>query len=279
MRSFAVLPLLTLALGLLARAAPTDNSVCVRPGSETCGASSNSGILAAGLSLSDRVASAKLTNAQRFARGLPPLPPKRLGVSPTRRDPVPSSVNYRAAIQVIQQDNSAVLGYISKNSLNQAQYAYDNDVANALIVDFTLTGGATSATGIDLTTENSDMPNYVYLGLVQGRDDTDSVLQSGSYQYVYIANTNPTPASSPPQTVGNSYTLATGLSRTSESAVWSVDVVALSLAPVWTNPSGTSATIQLFAQSTALYAGGDSTQFNSRYPAPLTLYRLQLVLL
>ncbi|KAF8343116.1 uncharacterized protein EI90DRAFT_3115604 [Cantharellus anzutake] len=276
MRSFAVLPLLTLALGLLARAAPADNDC--KPGS-ACSSPSDSGILAAGLSLSDRVTPPKLTNAQRFACGLPPLPPKRLWVSPTRRDPVPSSVNYRAAIQVIRQDDGALLGYISRTSQGRERHKYVEDVTDALIVGFTLTAGATSATGIDLITENSDIPNYVYLGLVQGSDDTDSVLQSGSYQYVYLANTNPTPANSPPQTVGNSYTQATGVSRTSESAVWSVNVVALSLVPIWTNPDGISATTELFAQSKNLYAGGDSAQYNSRYPAPLTLCRLQLLLM
>ncbi len=56
-------------------------------------------------------------------------------------------------IQVLNSNDNSDLGYISKTTLNQAQYAYTSDVNDALIVDFTLQNGATSATGIDLITE------------------------------------------------------------------------------------------------------------------------------
>jgi hypothetical protein len=188
------------------------------------------------------------------------------------------SFQYTAVIRLDHADNGNTLGYISKNAFSGAQYGVDPDLADALIVQFVLTN-TTTATGIDLITLNSSIPNFDHLGLIQGRDDTDSVLQSGSFHYAYFGNTDPTPPGATPQTVGNSYTEATGRSRTSESAVWTVDVNTMTLVPVWTNPDGTTPALALFLQSSVLYASGDRGAFNARYPASTTPFTLHLDLL
>jgi hypothetical protein len=186
-------------------------------------------------------------------------------------------ITYHATINVNRASDGATLGFLSTNTFGggSAQYTFDANVANALMVNFTL-DGVTSAGGIDLLTENSSTPAFAYLGLVQGRDDTNSTLQAGSFHYAYVANTNATPANSTPQTVGNAYTQGTGLSRTSESAVWNVDVITGALAPVWTNPDGSTPLLALFLQSNALYVGGDQGQFLARFPAAVTPFTLSL---
>lgn len=93
-------------------------------------------------------------------------------------------------------------------------------------------------------------------------------------QYAYLTATAATPPNSTPQTVGNSYTAATNLVRASESAVWTVDLTTGATTPKWTNPDGSTLTVELFIQSTALYSGGDAAQFGVRYPSPLTPYYL-----
>lgn len=46
--------------------------------------------------------------------------------------------NYRGVIQVIQDSDRTVLGYISRLAVNGGmQFGYDANIANALIVDFT----------------------------------------------------------------------------------------------------------------------------------------------
>ena len=186
-------------------------------------------------------------------------------------------ITYHATIDVHRASDGTVLGFLSRNTFGggSAQSTFDSNVANALVVNFTL-DGVTSASGINLLTENSSTPAFAYLGLVQGRDDTDSILQAGSFHYAYVANTNQTPPNSTPQTVGNAYTAATGRSRTSESGVWNVDVVTGVLGLVWTNPDGSTPPLALFLQSNALYVGGDQGAFNNRFPAPVTPFTLSL---
>ncbi|KAG8942460.1 hypothetical protein FRC04_003628 [Tulasnella sp. 424] len=213
-----------------------------------------------------------LTNAQRFARGLPPKKPKLIQGSPVRRQQ-PSSTpsdSYRGYIQVNRADGSGTLGYISQSSLSGAQTRYQSDTSTALIVDFKLPAGATSGSTLDFTIESSDLSgNYQYLGLVQGRDDNDSDIAAGSYQYLYIAATAQTAPNATPRNAGNSYSSATGRSRTSESAVWSFDGTTNAITVQWVNSDGSTPTTNTWTQSTALYAGGDQGQFYARYPAPV----------
>jgi hypothetical protein len=212
------------------------------------------------------------TNAERFARGLPPKKPKLVAGSPVRRTQ-PSSVppvSYRGYIQ-IKDKNSNVLGYISKNLGNSgAQFVSDPSIANALIVDFQLPAGATSGSTLDFTIENSN-PSWPLLGMVQGRDDTDSNISTGSYQYLYVGGIS-TPGTDPnatPQSISNSYFI--GAPRTAESAVWSIDLTSGAITAQWVNTDGSKPPIQTWTQSTGLYFGGNSNAFFARYPAPVTL--------
>jgi hypothetical protein len=122
-----------------------------------------------------------LTNAQRLARGLGPAPPKRrdgelspssiscrqtikIKSSSAEKRATPSQgmkratpsqappTTIRGMIKVINTNGGAVLGYISKNSLNLAQYRYE-DMSNALIVDVTVPTGTTLATDVDFVVE------------------------------------------------------------------------------------------------------------------------------
>jgi PEP-CTERM motif-containing protein len=186
-------------------------------------------------------------------------------------------ITYHATINVIRSSDSAVLGYLSRNTFGggNAQHTWTATAADALLVNFTL-DGVTSASGVDFLTENASTSSFDYLGLVQGRDDTNSTVGAGSFHYLYLANTNQTPQNSTPQNVGNAYSAGSGLARTSESAIWNVDVVTGALSLTWTNPDGSTPPLALFVQSTALYAGGDQSAFNTRYPAPVFPYTLSL---
>ncbi|KAG9048575.1 hypothetical protein FS837_012516 [Tulasnella sp. UAMH 9824] len=198
----------------------------------------------------------QLTNAERFIRGLPPKKPKHLRGSPARRSQpsVAPVTTYRGKIRVDRADNGQNLGYLSSHPFSGAQHRYQS-IDNAAIV------------------------NFKY-------DDTQSTGPASELMGEFKAVTIPTPTSllgpttSPgatPQSVPNSYSAATGTSRTAESEVWILNRDTNELTMQWLNTDGSKPTMQLFAQSTALYAGGDQGSFVSRYPSPVTTVKYTFV--
>jgi len=228
--------------------------------------------------LSERNAGA-FSNAELLRRGLPLNNPVLRRGTPARRS-TPSSVTppvkvtHAGIIEVHNAANGNLLGYISKNLVNGgAQLGYDPSVANALLVSFQ-TDGSGKGTDIDISMGNSN-PNWPLLGLIQGRDDTDSNFQSGSYQYGYLGGVS-NPGTQPgdrPALIDNSYFI--GSPRTAETAVWTFD--GTYFVPVWINGDGTTPALQTWTQSTGLYIGGDQGAFVARYPAPATAVTYKFV--
>jgi hypothetical protein len=183
--------------------------------------------------------------------------------------PPPVTITRTGVIEVLNANNNNVLGYVSKNLVNGgAQYGYDPSIANALIVSFT-TDQSGSGSDLDISTTNSN-PSWPLLGLVQGRDDTDSNFTPGSYEYGYLGGVaNPgTQPGDRPTLIDNSYFI--GSPRTAETAVWTFNSATGTLTPVWINQDGTTPALQTWTQSTGLYIGGDQSAFFARYPAPVT---------
>ncbi|KAF9651403.1 hypothetical protein BDM02DRAFT_867254 [Thelephora ganbajun] len=228
-----------------------------------------------------------LTNAALLRRGLPLKNPILRRGTPVRRTdpsetpepspepspkPEPKKIHHRGIIQV--KSGNSVLGYVSSDA---AVYSYHyGTIDHAVIVNFE-TDKTGSGTQLNLVPENSDIKNFEFLGLVQGRDSTNSVLSSGSYNYLYLAGTHETAPGSPPTHVGNSYEATHGSPRTSESAVWTFDSATGTLAPRWVNPDGSLPNVQYFTQSTYIYIGGDENAFHSRYPTPVTSITFEFV--
>ncbi|KIO29644.1 hypothetical protein M407DRAFT_242524 [Tulasnella calospora MUT 4182] len=214
----------------------------------------------------------QLTNAERFVRGLPPKRPKLLQGSSLRRtqpSPVPLTT-YRGMVRIDKEDGTGTLGYLSAHPFSGAQYRYQPDINDAAIVTFKFDPAQTLGSASEFMTENSDIQaSFPNLGLVQGRDDTDSNIAAGSFHYLYIAGTTPTSPDATPQAVPNSYTAVTGTARTAESEVWTFNSDTNALTLQWVNTDGSKPTTILFTQSTALYASADPHAFNARYPASI----------
>lgn len=207
-----------------------------------------------------------LTNAELIRRGLPLKNPIMRRGTPVRRNSpsgTPSKTVQRGKIRVRKESDNEVLGYVSATTYQHAQFLYGH-VDSALIVSFE-TGAGDSDTKLNLAIENADIQGFA-LGLVEGRDNVDSVLAAGSYQYTYLAGTKQTPPGSPPLVVGNSY----GSTRASESALWNWVRKTQSLTLHWVNPDGSYPTVHIFAQGVAIYVGGDPAAFNHKYQSPVT---------
>ncbi|KAF8993774.1 hypothetical protein BDQ17DRAFT_1367883 [Cyathus striatus] len=176
----------------------------------------------------------------------------------TARRSLPSSVpstkvTKRGVLQMTNAANGALVGYVSKSALNGAQFRYQ---------------AISEACGVQIEMENSNTPGYPLLGFVQGRDNTNVDLASGSFQYVLI-----TPSSS----VGNAYTSASNIMRASESDVWSINIVTGDVTAQWINSDSSAPQTMFFSQGSALYAGGDMNSFISKYPSPVIAYTLKFV--
>jgi len=219
-----------------------------------------------------------LSNAELLRRGLPLKGPVMRRGTPVRRtnpSAVPVPMTHTGVVQVLDSSNN-VLGYIAKDLGNAgAQYVYNPSITNALAVTFQ-TDQTGSGTQLDINAVNSN-PSWPFLGLVQGREDTDSNLSPGSYEYLYLAGVaNPgTQPGDSPQSISNSYFI--GAPRTAETAVWTFDITTGVLTPQWINTDGSSPAEQFFTQSTGLYVGGSQDAFHSRFPAPVTAISFKFI--
>ncbi len=185
-------------------------------------------------------------------------------------------IDYRAVI-IAEDSAGSSLGFVAADPNYWTPLLTPNQ-SDGLIVDFTLNG--TSGTAINMTTENSNQaPPFAYFGLVEGRDNTSSDIESGNFNYLYLGNTNATAPGATPANPGNYFSQQASLNQTSESAVWTIDTNALTLVPVWVNTDGSTPPTVVFVQSNHVYGGGDSGAFHSRFPAPVTDATLHLEIL
>jgi hypothetical protein len=183
-------------------------------------------------------------------------------------------IDYSARI-IVKDAAGATLGYVQEDP-NYWTPLLTPDPNSALTVDFTLDG--TSGTQNNLAPENSGQ-GFPYFGLIVGRDSTSFDIAPGSFNYFYLGGTNGTAPGSTPQLPGSYFATTTGLSKASESALWDIDVNALTLIPVWINSDGSTPTTVVFVQSNHVYGGGDADAFHSRFPAPVSAATLHLEIL
>ncbi|KAJ7191716.1 hypothetical protein GGX14DRAFT_578742 [Mycena pura] len=214
-----------------------------------------------------------LSNSERLARGIPlkrPVLRKRgtgTGALYPKRSPSPT-YTVKGHLLVRNANDGTTLGYASNVSFGNGYY-YKPDIADALALSITLDVGSTSGTQLNVAQLNA--PNvFPYFGLAQGRDSTSNDISTGSFNYLYFGGTDETPAGSTPQEIDNQAASSLRVARSSESAIWAIDILSGTAVPTWINSDGAAATTQLFTQSNGLYAGGDRDQFAAKYPSPVT---------
>ncbi|KAF4611273.1 hypothetical protein D9613_006621 [Agrocybe pediades] len=224
---------------------------------------------------------AKLTNAQRLMCGLPLEAPRRAtGVE--RRAPEPSStpiITRSGVLQVRNSNNNEVIGYLSAIT-EEGIYTLDSALMNAAIIETSALPSTTQASGLRLTISGSDIgPNSPILGLVQGRDNVDTDIRVGSYNYLYFGGVAlpGTAAGSLPTISDNSYTNSTLISRAVETDVWDINFATEETSATWINSMFGGATTYFFVQGDILYAGGDVPAFSNEYGAPVTPVTLRFI--
>ncbi|KAJ7689569.1 hypothetical protein B0H17DRAFT_1066183 [Mycena rosella] len=177
------------------------------------------------------------TNALRFARGLPPLPPRAL--RPTRVDhaarggPSPIAISSQA-IQITDLSGNFV-GYVSHTPNYVGEYGPTTDINQALSMSATVPADGTP---FSILTPLGN-PAYPYFGGVHTSSTPQGTsLTATSSNYVWIAGTSETSAGSVALAQGNAWTAYENIQRDIESAIWTYNFTTKQIIPRWVNADG-----------------------------------------
>ncbi|KAK7058078.1 hypothetical protein R3P38DRAFT_2844282 [Favolaschia claudopus] len=155
----------------------------------------------------DQSPAVALTNAERFALGLPPLPPRRR--------------IYTCLIGLRQTSNNQFMGYLTPATSRNA-IRLQTSAVNALVSTFKIPIGVTSQSGM-LVYDTSN--GLVLAGLATS--STNPLMWTTLYNYVTLSSLEP-PSDTPPSYTNGYF----------ESAIWSYDIGTQILTPQWVNPAG-----------------------------------------
>ncbi|KAF6755363.1 hypothetical protein DFP72DRAFT_896588 [Ephemerocybe angulata] len=223
-----------------------------------------------------------LTNAERMKRGMGPARPSKFSDgSVTRREPsstptspsnpeptdVPTTTPGSGVIRIHDPSSSSTtLYWVSKDLNNFGEYGRTDDISKAL----TVTLGSDSGT-FSIRTPSpacgcvSDLP---FLGGIMGFATSGGDLKSSSADYAYLGATVETANGSPAVSGDNSFTRATGISKSIESSIWSISSDN-SLTATWINADGAmvDAHILYYAADNVLSLTADPVSFVNNFGA------------
>ncbi|KAH9055750.1 hypothetical protein EDB87DRAFT_1687836 [Lactarius vividus] len=179
------------------------------------------------------------TNAQRFARGLPPLPPARRSPTETaerRQVSQPPTSPVTGRLEVRQADGVAVLGHVA------------NDPTRGPV-------------GLNLNADS----NQAYADLDVTFSDSNLLSQDPAFKSPYYIGGSGKKSLSPKNTNTIQFI---NVHAGPDAAIWSLDTKSGALNATWTNPDRTQVTPTLIYDS-----GSNVLHFTAN---PLALYNLQL---
>ncbi|KAF8896073.1 hypothetical protein BD779DRAFT_1667936 [Infundibulicybe gibba] len=194
-----------------------------------------------------------LTNAERLARGLSLNPPRRRSSPAARSVPSGTVCNLHGYLEV--REGSNVLGFLAKVWNNFGEYgAITGDASNRLKVT------------IDTCGDRINILAELCLPLCWWHhwfSSSSSDLSSGSFNYGYIGGTTQTPALSPPVSGPNSFTAATKIPKTFESAIYRYNAATKEITPQWINTDSAQPATYFGISQDVLVFVGDKTAFTN----------------
>ncbi|KAG8842004.1 hypothetical protein FRC20_004683, partial [Serendipita sp. 405] len=160
------------------------------------------------------------------------------------------AITYRGIVEVWNTEDRVLLGYLSKNTAYYGRAIYEPNEADAEVITFQIPLGPNFVRkGEIFRTSVPSGSGLSILGLLQAFPNNNSILGSGSYNHLYIAGTGHTEPGAVPTIGPNAYTAETGLPRTIESSIWTINIPTADIVPTWINPDGgiPNSQIELFA--------------------------------
>ncbi|KAG8989456.1 hypothetical protein FRB90_002239 [Tulasnella sp. 427] len=158
----------------------------------------------------------RITNAERFAQGLPPLPPRRLyKPAPSRQQPHRARASNVALgeFRIHVYDSKGLFGtsqgYVGSNVDSSGHYPLVGDAASGVVAIYDNSGAITN------TAVTGDHP---YLGFVNPAGNTNDNSKEGGW----LSATRYAPPGSGPVQSTDGTTLPGGSKDTYETAVWTI---------------------------------------------------------
>ncbi|KAJ7166980.1 hypothetical protein C8R46DRAFT_1219358 [Mycena filopes] len=194
----------------------------------------------------------KETNADRFRRGLGPLPPTRRNKLSPRASPVPCTrlSNNIGTLQIKRVSDGEKLGYISRSFNRRNEYTLDSIPAGALEVVVPPT--ATSGGLINLIAVNPPDPAHGFLGAV---DDGRGGLGSGEAGVAILSGTSSVRANSPPSSSAGTSLTEKRRHGGVESQIWTMNCQTRQITVQWTNADGSHPQTIIFYEPKRRYLG------------------------
>ncbi|KAH8091780.1 hypothetical protein BXZ70DRAFT_952090 [Cristinia sonorae] len=207
------------------------------------------------------------TNAQRMKRGLGPKRPKhrypKRALHPRQSSSPCVNPTGFIGVEYVNGDGATVDGYVASAPNEFGEYSFIQGQDTALRVQ--LNNCNLDGEPFDILTLTG-IANEPYLGLIDGFSNETPTLGPGSYNYVYLGGTSQTPSGSAPLVQSNSFTDATNIPESVESAVWELASNGV-LTASWVNPDTTSPPqVLLFVPSAGTFTvTGDYQAFRDTF--------------
>ncbi|TEB28040.1 hypothetical protein FA13DRAFT_1793898 [Coprinellus micaceus] len=212
-----------------------------------------------------------MSNAERFAKGFPPNPPKRRHPSrrhvAARTTPSPGPTTSTTGRIKVTDANGANLGYINKAYVSSGtkRFGITQSTSDALLIAVTYDSFLATVLA-EVKMLNGPASTLPYLGFIPGPANTapERDLVSGSHNYVFIvgiAEPGTLRGSSGSNTVANSY--STGVYA--QSNVWTYNVAEKRLVPAWINSNLEPAAAETYTMGTSLIGTADLQKFEGSF--------------
>lgn len=236
-----------------------------------------------------------VTNAKRFAQGLPPLNPvkrhphrggphrdggyrhggTRVEFAPRSETSSTPSANVKCNVLVKAGDST--LGYISPVFNDYGEYGtFQSEHAGSLEVSFSNSGSASGPVDFIITNNAETINSFPYLSGALGFMSDGDDLGPGNPNYLVVTGNSGSTGSgaTPSSSTANSYVTRTGQSANSETAIWTYDPATQDIRVVWTNTDGGSVPTKLIYfvdtdpaddNANTLIATGDVSAFRDTF--------------
>ncbi|PPQ63761.1 hypothetical protein CVT24_004270 [Panaeolus cyanescens] len=228
-----------------------------------------------------------ITNAQRMANGLAPLPPswktfkgskgvfrRQNGPSPAiqalpQATPTPTFQSYTGHVG-LRDPNGGSVGYMNHTATRSGLIGVNETIAGALRVQFRVRWGYTIASYSPIVMENWDSgykDSFPLLGLINANATQDSGKDSHTHDpmgfFLGGIEVPQDPTITTPQYLNNSFTQATGQESEAEPNVWSIDIASGNITATWTDSSGHSIPVEMAVVNGVLVATNNLTYLST----------------
>ncbi|KAJ7664996.1 hypothetical protein B0H17DRAFT_951618 [Mycena rosella] len=188
--------------------------------------------------------------------------------------PVSLRINYRPRRQtcniLAKGTDGTDYGYISPVWNGFGEYGtFQSAQAGALELSFSHSPNTPSQIGFTAT--NSPSVAFPFFGAIVGFASASNDFGAGSYNYAYLGGTTQTAVGSTPSPGGNSFSAATGIPESFESAVWTYNPATQAITAQWINTDGSApATHIVYANDSnqVLTLTGDVSAFQGTFGVP-----------